>query len=225
MHMSKIFLKSTVNFPANSKHCRLFRESICPKSLHCWLPSVWVGPTLICFGFASSFFFAKELIGNKFSLSCLSCLTFLRLFNISFLSYLFNFSSYFSSSTFSLCLFFCLLSLSRQRTLWQWTEISCTEFINMINDIDEMSWNTFNASSDFSDSMITHCHMKTSLHRNQNLLYSRSSLKSTLFSSGTRSSKIKTDTNQAFFYFSWWIRVWFPSKLVVRFAIRHRRII
>ena len=112
------------------------------------------------FGFASSFFFAKDFIGNKFSLSCLSCLTFFRLFNISFLSYLFNFSSYFSSSTFSLCLFFCLLSLSRQRTLWQWTEISCTEFINMINDIDEMFWNTFNASSDFSDSMILFCHKR-----------------------------------------------------------------
>ena len=110
---------------------------------------------------------------------------------------MFNFSSYFSSSTFSLCLFFCLLSLSRQRTLWQWTEISCTEFINMINDIDEMSWNTFNASSDFSDSIITPCHIKTSLHRNQNLLYSKSSLKSTLLFYGTRRSKIKTATNQA----------------------------
>ena len=42
------------------------------------------------------------------------------------------------------------------------------------------------------------CHIKTSLHRNQNLLYSRSSLKSTLFFSGTRRSKIKTSTNQAF---------------------------
>ena len=119
----------------------------------------------------------RELIFSSLSVM----LDIFRLLNISFLIYLFNFSSYFSSSTFSLCLFFCLLSLSRQRTLWQWTEISCTEFINMINDIDEMSWNTFNASSEFFDSMITRCHIKTSLHRNQNLLYSRSSLKSTLF--------------------------------------------
>ena len=44
----------------------LFRESICPKSLHCWLPSVWVGPTLICFGFASSFFFQKRVKGISF---------------------------------------------------------------------------------------------------------------------------------------------------------------
>ena len=40
------------------------------------------------------------------------------------------------------------------------------------------------------------CHIKTSLHRNENLLYSRSSLKSTL--SFFWHTQIKTATNQAF---------------------------
>ena len=155
IHMSKIFLKSRVNFPANSKHCRHSSENLSAQSpfiadsLLSESDQLWSVLALLL-----HFFFQKRVKGISFLFLVYPAWHFSDFFNISFLSYLFNFSSYFSSSTFSLCLFFCLLSLSRQRTLWQWTEISCTEFINMINDIDEMSWKTFKASSDFSDSMI-----------------------------------------------------------------------